>query len=108
MTMQNYLDPTQEQGPSVLHAKHCWQRDHAELAAISATADYSAARALMPGAPISGEKAYRLYMEHTVPFLKASGGEVLFYGSGGDFLIGPPMSVGMRSCWSANQVLPLS
>jgi hypothetical protein len=28
-------------------------------------------------------------MERTLPFLKASGGEVLFYGSGGDFLIGP-------------------
>jgi hypothetical protein len=28
-------------------------------------------------------------MEHTLPYLKASGGEVLFYGNGGDFLIGP-------------------
>jgi hypothetical protein len=28
-------------------------------------------------------------MEHTLPFLKASGGELLFYGRGGDFLIGP-------------------
>ena len=27
--------------------------------------------------------------EHTLPFLKASGGEVLYVGSGGDFLIGP-------------------
>jgi uncharacterized protein (DUF1330 family) len=43
----------------------------------------------MPGAPISGEEAYRQYMDHTLPFLKASGGELLFYGRGGDFLIGP-------------------
>jgi len=28
-------------------------------------------------------------MEHTLPFLEASGGEVLFYGQGGAFLIGP-------------------
>jgi hypothetical protein len=28
-------------------------------------------------------------MDHTLPFLKASGGELLFYGRGGDFLIGP-------------------
>jgi len=28
-------------------------------------------------------------MEHTLPYLRASGGEVVFYGRGGDFLIGP-------------------
>ena len=28
-------------------------------------------------------------MEHTAPFLKHSGGEVLFYGQGGAYLIGP-------------------
>jgi hypothetical protein len=52
-------------------------------------ADYSATPALAPQVPISGEQAYRLYIEHTLPFLKASGGELLFYGRGGDLLIGP-------------------
>jgi hypothetical protein len=52
-------------------------------------ADYSATPTLAPAAPISGEEAYRLYMQHTLPYLKASGGELLFYGRGGDFLIGP-------------------
>ncbi|MDR2788930.1 MAG: DUF1330 domain-containing protein, partial [Candidatus Accumulibacter sp.] len=52
-------------------------------------ADYSANPSLAPDSPISGEAAYRLYMEHTLPFLEASGGEVLFYGKGGAFLIGP-------------------
>jgi hypothetical protein len=28
-------------------------------------------------------------MEHTLPYLQASGGEVVFFGRGGDFLIGP-------------------
>ena len=28
-------------------------------------------------------------MEHTLPYLKESGGELLFYGQGGQFLIGP-------------------
>jgi hypothetical protein len=28
-------------------------------------------------------------MEHTLPYLTASGGELLFYGNGGSFLIGP-------------------
>jgi hypothetical protein len=52
-------------------------------------ADYSASPSLAPASPISGEAAYRLYMEHTRPFLEASSGEVLFYGKGGAFLIGP-------------------
>ena len=52
-------------------------------------ADYSGAPELAPASPISGEAAYRLYMQHTLPHLKASGGEVLFFGKGGGFLIGP-------------------
>lgn len=53
-------------------------------------ADYSATPALAPPSPISGVEAYRRYMEHTRPFLEQSGGAVLFEGSGGEFLIGPP------------------
>ena len=52
------------------------------------TADYSATPELAPTTPISGEAAYRLYMTHTLPHLKASGGEILFFGQGGPFLIG--------------------
>lgn len=52
-------------------------------------ADYAATPDLAPADPISGEAAYELYMEHTLPHLRASGGEVLFYGRGGAFLIGP-------------------
>jgi hypothetical protein len=52
-------------------------------------ADYSTTPELAPASPISGEAAYRLYMEHTLPHLTASGGEVLFFGKGGEFLIGP-------------------
>lgn len=52
-------------------------------------ADYSAAPHLEPESPITGEAAYRLYMEHTRPLLEKSGGDVLFYGEGSRFLIGP-------------------
>lgn len=52
-------------------------------------ADYSRTPELSPRSPIAGEAAYRLYMDHTLPFLTASGGEILFYGEGGQFLIGP-------------------
>lgn len=52
-------------------------------------ADYSATPEIAPTSPITGEAAYRLYMQHTLPHLKASGGEILFFGHGGEFLIGP-------------------
>ena len=53
-------------------------------------ADYSAFPELAPPSPISGRRAYERYFEHTLPFLRASGGEVLYLGDGGDYLIGPP------------------
>jgi len=59
------------------------------LLRFRATADYSATPHLAPKAPISGEDAYRLYMEHTRPHLKNAGGEIRFLGRGGKFLIGP-------------------
>jgi uncharacterized protein (DUF1330 family) len=52
-------------------------------------ANYSANPELAPAAAITGEAAYRQYMEHTLPHLERSGGAVLFYGGGGHFLIGP-------------------
>ncbi len=60
------------------------------LLRFRATADYSAAPDLAPAEPISGAEAYQRYVEHTRPFLEASGGTLLFLGSGGDYLIGPP------------------
>jgi len=52
-------------------------------------ADYSDSPELAPDEPMSGEQAYRLYIKHTLPFLSASGGEMIFMGKGGNFLIGP-------------------
>ena len=52
-------------------------------------ADYSATPHLAPPEPVSGKEAYQLYMNHTLPYLQKSGGEMIFYGKGGNFLIGP-------------------
>ena len=52
-------------------------------------ADYSASPELAPNAPISGAEACDRYIAHTLPHLKKSGGELLFMGEGGPFLIGP-------------------
>ncbi|MGB5031258.1 MAG: DUF1330 domain-containing protein, partial [Saprospiraceae bacterium] len=53
-------------------------------------ADYSEAPELAPTETISGEKAYQLYIKHTLPYLEKSGGEIIFMGKGGNFLVGPP------------------
>jgi uncharacterized protein (DUF1330 family) len=59
------------------------------LLRFRATADYSASPQLAPATPITGEAAYRHYMEHAMPHLEKSGGKLLFFGRGGSFLIGP-------------------
>lgn len=58
------------------------------LLRFKSEADYSATPELKSEKSISGKEAYQKYIEHTLPFLEKSGGEVLFMGVGGDFLIG--------------------
>ncbi|HZZ64312.1 MAG TPA: hypothetical protein VFE17_02345 [Candidatus Baltobacteraceae bacterium] len=52
-------------------------------------ADYGANPGLAPTQPISGKDAFQLYMDHTLPHLQQSGGDIAFLGDGGQFLIGP-------------------
>jgi hypothetical protein len=52
-------------------------------------ADYTATPELAPASPISGRAAFRRYIDHTLPYLRQSGGDLLFLGQGGAFLIGP-------------------
>jgi hypothetical protein len=85
----SHLEPTQEAGRAF------WQRGMAgpvvmlNLLRFRAVADYSAHPALAPASPISGAEAFDRYIRHTLPFLQESGGELLFLGQGGPFLIGP-------------------
>ena len=52
-------------------------------------ADYAATPELAPAEPISGAEAFAQYVAHTLPLLRASGGDLVFLGAGGEFLIGP-------------------
>ncbi len=52
-------------------------------------ADYSGTPALAPPSPISGVEAFQRYIDHTLPYLRESGGDLFFIGQGGAFLIGP-------------------
>jgi hypothetical protein len=84
-----FLEPTQDAGRRFFGRAIAGPVVMLNLMRFRETADYSAHPELAPSAPISGEAAYRLYMEHTLPYLRDSGGELLFFGHGGEFLIGP-------------------
>ncbi len=86
---QTYLEPTQASGRAFFTRGITGSVVMLNLLRFRAQADYSANPELAPATPISGEAAYQRYMQHTLPFLHASGGEVLFQGQGGAFLIGP-------------------
>lgn len=86
---QTYLEPTQEAGRAFFSQPISGSVVMLNLLRFRSVADYSATPALTPPARISGEAAYRIYMEHTLPHLERSGGRVLFFGRGGAFLIGP-------------------
>lgn len=86
---KKYLMPTQEAGRDFVRRQIKGSIVMLNLVRFREIADYSVAPELMPAEPISGKNAYQLYIEHSLPFLTASGGEILFMGEGGAFLIGP-------------------
>ena len=89
MRHQIYLEPTQEAGSALIMRQIAGQVAMLNLLRFRTVADYSAAPRLASAAPISGRAAFELYIEHTLPHLHASGGELMFLGEGGRFLIGP-------------------
>jgi len=86
----SYIEPTQDAGHAFLMRGLKGEVTMLNLLRFREIADYSATPDLQPDAPISGEEAYDLYIEHTLPFLTELGGEVTFMGDGGAFVIGPP------------------
>jgi uncharacterized protein (DUF1330 family) len=87
--MTAYIEPTMESAGSFLKRGIKGPFVMLNLLRFREVADYSSYPELKPRAPISGAQAYDLYMNHTLPYLKESGGELLFVGDGGSFLIGP-------------------
>ena len=87
--MQTYLEPTQDSGRAFFMRGITGPVVMLNLLRYHDIADYAATPHLAPATPISGEAAYQLYMQHTIPHLEKSGGKLLFFGRGGAFLIGP-------------------
>ena len=84
-----YLHPTQEAGKELYLRQIQGNVVMLNLLKFKTIADYAQSKELAPPSDISGKEAYQLYINHTLPILNASGGEVLFSGKGGSFLIGP-------------------
>jgi hypothetical protein len=85
----HYLEPSQRAGMKFIERGIKGSVVMLNLLRFRDVADYSASPELAPDAPISGAEAFNRYIEHTLPFLRESGGDVLFLGAGGDLLIGP-------------------
>jgi hypothetical protein len=87
--MTSHLEPTRDAGRRFVMRAIQGEVVMLNLLRFRAVADYSASPELAPGQPISGADAYDRYIARTLPLLRASGGDLLFLGEGGTFLIGP-------------------
>ena len=86
---ETYLMPTQGAGRDFVSKQIQGSVVMLNLLRFRQLADYSATPSLTPNEPISGKRAYQLYVDHTLPFLTQSGGEILFMGESDAYLIGP-------------------
>jgi hypothetical protein len=85
-----HLDPTDANIRHLLDRNITGPIVMLNLLRLRDVADYSEHPGLAPGKPISGRAAYQLYVNHTEPYLTATGGSVLLLATGGHNFIGPP------------------
>jgi uncharacterized protein (DUF1330 family) len=88
--MSKHIDASPEAG------KEFYQNFHDKgkvvmlnLLKYRATADYTNLEELKPTKNISGEEAYQLYIESTLPELEKAGSRIIYFGKSRNFLIGP-------------------
>jgi hypothetical protein len=84
-----YIDPTDENGAALFRRQISGEVVMLNLLRFRSVADYTDFPDLAPAEEVSGRDAYQKYIEHTLPFLQASGGSIVYAGTGGEFLIGP-------------------
>jgi uncharacterized protein (DUF1330 family) len=84
-----HLEPSHEAGRCLVRRNIAGELVMLNLLRFRDVADYSASPELAPAQPISGAEAYERYIAHTLPLLRKSGGDLMFVGDGGRFLIGP-------------------
>ncbi|MCL1667952.1 DUF1330 domain-containing protein [Elizabethkingia ursingii] len=86
---EKYLSPSFEAGKYLFQKNIQGSIVNLNLIKLKKEADYSAYPDLKPPHNITGHEAYLIYIKEAEPFLKASGGKILFIGKGDLFLIGP-------------------
>ncbi|KRP84969.1 hypothetical protein AOQ73_40335 [Bradyrhizobium pachyrhizi] len=84
-----YLEPTWNAGRDFAQREIAGELVMLNLLRFRVIADYSQSPELAPPQPITGAEAYDCYVAHTLPHLRKSGGDILFMGEGGPFLVGP-------------------
>lgn len=87
--MTAYLAPSWEAGRDLFRRNIGGAVVMLNLVRFRDIADYVATPELTPMEPVSGAEAFDRYITHTLPYLEASGGSLLFIGEGGPFFIGP-------------------
>lgn len=88
--MKKYIDSNPEAGKDFYRNFH----DKGKIVMLNllkfkVTADYTNLEELKPPGEISGEEAYQLYMDCTLPELEKAGSRVIYFGRSRSFLIGP-------------------
>lgn len=87
--MKQYIEPMESAGRDLVMRGLDKPVTMLNLLRFRAVADYAGAQSFAPAVPISGADAFQLYVDHTLPFLQQSGGELLYMGRGGPWFIGP-------------------
>ncbi len=88
--MNTYITANSEAGKAFYEKFHNKGRlVMLNLLKFKAIADYTNLEPLQPTEPLSGVKAYQLYMDNTLPALEEIGSKIIYYGKSKDFLIGP-------------------
>ncbi len=87
--MTTYLDPTDATAVALFGRQSAGPLTMLNLLRLREVADYTGFPELAPQGSISGHEAYDRYIAHTLPYLEATGGELMYLGDGGDYFIGP-------------------
>jgi hypothetical protein len=86
---ESYLEPSEASAIELFSRKISGPVVMLNLLRFRAVADYSDHPDLMPEQPMTGREAFQKYIDHALPYLRASGGDIDFLGDGGGFFIGP-------------------
>jgi hypothetical protein len=86
---ERYLDATDASAVNLFSRGISGEVVMLNLLRFKEVADYSGYPDLTPAHTISGQEAFQKYIDHTLPFLRNSGGDINFLGEGGKYFIGP-------------------